>query len=320
LVDKTESERANIVKMHMAAIENGATPQYDDDGKYTGYDAATAATFGQQVLASDDIFEFMPPSTEGGDFKVTQADIDEMNRINTMYEGDQDNLGQGIAAGDTLSFNASTNGAAVDGGANARFQTLFEVQSKAAELDPGGSSTENGFVTSDGQEYVVTPNGTVVKVENSGNPFFSEDGATKIVGTGEGLLNSGLGTGTDVSTIFTGGDDTVTSGGDDTTITTTGPDTSYTTDENGNRICNEAGYVYDVASDSCIPAVAEEESTDTSLNIGTGASRSFEDVLKNIQTKATTIAPISANIKPMAMGGMAGLNRTADNFLRALGG
>jgi hypothetical protein len=42
--------------------------------------------------------------------------------------------------------------------------------------------------------------------------------------------------------------------------------------------------------------------------------------LKNIQTKATTIAPISANIKPMAMGGMAGLNRTADNFLRALGG
>ena len=104
--------------------------------------------------------------------------------------------------------------------------------------------------------------------------------------------------------------------GDDTTTT----ETDYTIDENGNRICNEAGYVYDVASDSCIPAVAEEESTDTSLNIGTGASRSFEDVLKNIQTKATTIAPISANIKPMAMGGMAGLNRTADNFLRALGG
>ena len=320
LIDKTEAERANIVKMHMDAIKNGATPQYDDDGKYTGYDAATAATFGQTVLASDDIFEFMPPSTEGGDFKVTQADIDEMNRINTMYEGDQDNLGQGIAAADTLSFNASTNGAAVDGGANARFQTLFEVQSKAAELDPGSASTENGFVTSDGQEYVVTPNGTVVKVENSGNPFFREKGATKIVGTGEGLLNSGLGTGTNVSTVFTGGDDTVTSGGDDTTTTDTDTDTGYTTDEDGNRICNEAGYVYDVSSDSCIPAVAveEEEYTNTSFNIA--PSRSFENVLKNIQTKAPTIAPISANIKPMAMGGMAGLNRTADNFLRALGG
>jgi hypothetical protein len=102
--------------------------------------------------------------------------------------------------------------------------------------------------------------------------------------------------------------------------TTTEVDTGYTTDENGNKICNQAGYVYDIATDACVPAVAEEESTDTSLNIGSGASRSFEDVLKNIQTKATTIAPISANIKPMAQGGMAGLNRTADNFLRALGG
>ncbi len=110
-----------------------------------------------------------------------------------------------------------------------------------------------------------------------------------------------------------------TSGDDDTTTTTTEVDTSYTTDENGNKICKQAGYVYDLATDACVPAVAEV-STDTSLNIGSGASRSFEDVLKNIQTKATTIAPISANIKPMAQGGMAGLNRTADNFLRALGG
>jgi len=275
LVDKTEAERANIVEMHMNAINNGATPKYDDDGKYIGYDNSTTATFGQKVLASDNIMEFMPPGPDNPD--------------------------------------------AVDGGANEAFQTLYDAQSKAAELDPYGASTENGFVTSDGQEYVVTPNGTVVKVENSGNPFFSEDGATKIVGTGESILNSGLGTGTEVAGVFNDGDDTnVTSGDDDATSTEV--DTGYTTDENGNKICNQAGYVYDVATDSCIPAVAEEESTDTSLNIGSGASRSFEDVLKNIQTKATTIAPISANIKPMAQGGMAGLNRTADNFLRALGG
>ena len=145
-----------------------------------------------------------------------------------------------------------------------------------------------------------------------------EDG---VVGTGESILTSGLGTGTEIATILGDGDDTnVTSGDDDTTTTTTEVDTGYTTDENGNKICNQAGYVYDVATDACVPAVAEEESTDTSLNIGSGASRSFEDVLKNIQTKATTISPISANIKPMAQGGMAGLNRTADNFLRALGG
>lgn len=265
LVDKTEAERANIVEMHMNAINNGATPQYDDDGKYIGYDNSTTATFGQKVLSSDNIMEFMPPGPDNPD--------------------------------------------AVDGGANEAFQTLYDAQSKAAELDPYGMSTESGFITSDGEEYVVTSDGKVIKVEDG------------VVGTGESILNSGLGVGTEVAGIFGDGDDTTaTSGDDDTTTTTTGDDTGYTIDENGNKICNQAGYVYDLATDACVLAVAEDESTDTSLNIGSGASRSFEDVLKNIQTKPTTIAPISANIKPMAQGGMAGLNRTADNFLRALGG
>jgi len=267
LVDKTEAERANIVEMHINAINNGATPQYDDDGKYIGYDNSTTATFGQKVLSSDNIMEFMPPGPDNPD--------------------------------------------AVDGGANEAFQTLYDAQSKAAELDPYGMSTESGFITSDGEEYVVTSDGKVIKVEDG------------VVGTGESILNSGVGVGTEVAGIFGDGDDTDPTSGDDdndTTTTTTEVDTGYTTDESGNKICNQAGYVYDVATDACVPAAAEEESTDTSLNVGSGASRSFEDVLKNIQTKATTIAPISANIKPMAQGGMAGLNRTADNFLRALGG
>jgi hypothetical protein len=310
LVDKTEAERANIVEMHMNAINNGATPKYDDDGKYVGYDTSTAATFGQKVLnysQDNDISALLPPSLEGGDFKITQADIDEINRINKMYEGDQDKIGQGLAAGDTITLGSFTNDNAIDSG-NARFQQVYDAQSKAAELDPYGMSTENGFITSDGEEYVVTLDGKLVKVEDG------------VVGTGESILNSGLGVGTEIATIFGDGDDTTaTSGDDDTTTTTTEVDTGYTTDENGNKICNQDGYVYDVATDACVPAVAEE-STDTSLNIGSGASRSFEDVLKNIQTKPTTIAPISANIKPMAQGGMAGLNRTADNFLRALGG
>ncbi len=302
LVDKTEAERANIVDMHMNAINNGATPKYDDDGKYIGYDNSTTATFGQKVLnysQDNDISALLPPSLEGGDFKITQADIDEINRINKMYEGDQAKIGEGLAAGDTITLGSFTNDNAIDSG-NARFQQVYDAQSKAAELDPYGMSTENGFITSDGQEFIVTLDGKLVKVEDG------------VVGTGESILNSGLGVGTEIATIFGDGDDThVTSGDDDATTTT---------DESGNKICDKEGYVYDPVEDKCVPAVAEEESTDTSLNIGSGASRSFEDVLKNIQTKPTTIAPISANIKPMAMGGMAGLNRTADNFLRALGG
>ena len=40
------------------------------------------------------------------------------------------------------------------------------IQSKAAELDPYGMSTENGFITSDGQEFIVTLDGKLVKVED----------------------------------------------------------------------------------------------------------------------------------------------------------
>ena len=158
-------------------------------------------------------------------------------------------------------------------------------------------------------------NPAVIGVRNEDGETVSEDGET--VSFGSDIANTSEGPVAVDDDIFA---TIATSGDDDTTTTTTDVDTGYTTDENGNKICNQAGYVYDVATDACVPVVAEEESTDTSLNIGSGASRSFEDVLKNIQTKPTTIAPISANIKPMAQGGMAGLNRTADNFLRALGG
>jgi hypothetical protein len=158
-------------------------------------------------------------------------------------------------------------------------------------------------------------NPAVIGVRNEDGETVSEDGET--VSFGSDIANTSEGPVAVDDDIFA---TIATSGDDDTTTTTTDVDTGYTTDENGNKICNQAGYVYDVATDACVPVVAEEESTNTSLNIGSGASRSFEDVLKNIQTKPNTIAPISSNIKPMAQGGMAGLNRTADNFLRALGG
>ena len=48
--------------------------------------------------------------------------------------------------------------------------------------------------------------------------------------------------------------------------------------------------------------------------------RSFDEVLRSVVVPAPDIAPISANIRPMQGGGMAGLNRAADNFLKALAG
>ena len=194
---------------------------------------------------------------------------------------------------------------------NSRFQQIYNVQSEAAEIDPNGSSTENGFITSDGREFVVTYDGKLLEVNDG------------VVGTGAGIFNNGLGTGTNVSNVYNLLDDEDEGDGDDDDSIVSEIDTGYTIDESGNRICNEAGYVYDVASDACIIAEELSGNGNASLNIGSGGSgnvRSFNDVLRSIETRPAKIAPISANIKPMAQGGMAGLNRAADNFLRALGG
>ena len=112
LVDKTEAERANIVEMHMNAINNGATPKYDDDGKYIGYDNSTTATFGQEVLAFDNHYGIS--CLKPGSLIRTLKDL--------LLDG--------------LGF---TND-------NEAFQTLYDAQSKAAELDPYGMSTENGLL------------------------------------------------------------------------------------------------------------------------------------------------------------------------------
>ena len=61
LVDKTESQRTNIVAQHMSAINEGATPKYDDEGKYIGYDTSTMGTFADKVLAGN-AKEFYPPT------------------------------------------------------------------------------------------------------------------------------------------------------------------------------------------------------------------------------------------------------------------
>lgn len=192
---------------------------------------------------------------------------------------------------------------------NSRFQQIYKVQSEAAEIDPSGQSTENGFITSDGREFVVTYDGKLLEVNDG------------VVGTGAGIFNRGLGTGTTISNVYGTGNEESEGDGDKNAVSNV--DTGYTIDESGNRICNQEGYVYDAISDACIPASEVAGNDNVSPNIGSGGSgnvRSFDDVLRSIQTRPAKIAPISANIKSMDQGGMAGLNRAADNFLRALGG
>ena len=258
----SRENRQAIIDQHVYALQNGATPKTDEDGNYIGFDISTMDTFANKVLAADDIMAFMPPSS--GTYN------------NPAYQADAD--GDGVSDYD-------------------RFQQVFGAQSTAADVDPTGMSTEQGFITSDGKEFFVDAGGNVVEVTDGTVPLE--------VGGGQSVVEA-LG----VTETTTGGDD----GSEEIK--------NYTTDDGGNKICNDEGYVYNSETDMCEPPAEEEKSDTVSSPIGIGipSSRRFDDIMASITTPAPKIAPISANIRPMQDGGMAGLNRTADNFLKALAG
>ena len=107
-------------------------------------------------------------------------------------------------------------------------------------------------------------------------------------------------------------------GGSDTG-TDTGVDTGHTVDDDGNIVCNTEGYIYNPETKVCEPP-KEEEEVDGTPTINVVRGEDFDDVLKRVVVAAPDVAPISANVQPMQEGGMAGLNRAADNFLKALAG
>ena len=145
---------------------------------------------------------------------------------------------------------------------------------------------------------------------------------------GTGFRNTAEGTQNILTGSFDvfGGDDTttnITTGGDDDDddTTTTDDDKNYTTDQDGNIVCNDEGYIYNPETKKCEPPKETDDDTTPGSGVNTGTSgESFEDVLKRVVVAAPDVAPISANVQPMQEGGMAGLNRAADNFLKALAG
>ena len=109
-----------------------------------------------------------------------------------------------------------------------------------------------------------------------------------------------------------------TTGDDDDTTTTTTDDTD--TGHVGG-VCNNPDYVYNPETDKCEPKKEEETDGDLGSPITTAITpRSFDEVLRSVVVPAPRIAPISENIRPMQAGGMVGLNRAADNFIKALAG
>ena len=116
------------------------------------------------------------------------------------------------------------------------------------------------------------------------------------------------------TTITTGGgddDDGSDSGGD--------VDTGHTVDEDGNKVCNTEGYVYNPETKICEPK-KETDDDDKDLTIDVVRGEDFDDVLSRVTTASPNIGSIAGNVENKQEGGMVGLNRAADNFLQALAG
>lgn len=309
LRNTSKENRQAIINQHVYALQNGATPKTDEEGNYIGFDISTMDTFGDKVLAADDITQFLPPSMAGGTFTVTQDMIDQLRATAAGLTGKYDDpeiaaklnaQADALTVGQTLNLPAYSNPAYqadADGDGvpdYERFGQVFDAQSVAAGADPYGMSTEQGFITSDGKEFFVDASGKVVEVTDGTVPY--EVGGGQSVDEALGLTK------------------TITD--DDS-----GETKNYTMGPDGTIVCNDEGYVYNPETDMCEPP-AEEEGSDTVSfpTLSRDPYRSFEDIMASITTSAPTIAPISANIRPMQGGGMAGLNRAADNFLKALAG
>lgn len=112
------------------------------------------------------------------------------------------------------------------------------------------------------------------------------------------------------------GDDTG-SGGSGGSGGSSGPDEveqNWTIGGDGVVVCNDEGWIYDAETGMCAAPSADAGSGSESPSLNIPQARSFDDIMASIQRAPTK--PIAS----LASGGMAGLNKTADNFLRALGG
>ena len=165
------ADRQSIIDQQVAALEMGATPQFDAQGNYVGFDDSTMSTFADQVLSSDNIGAFLPPSLPASSFNVTQTDIDQLRAAGLEDRANELQVGQtlNLSAFDNPAYSADANNDGIND--YDRFQTVFGVQSDAANADPYGMSTENGFITSDGRSFYAMGDGSVQEVVDNFVPY-----------------------------------------------------------------------------------------------------------------------------------------------------
>ena len=111
------------------------------------------------------------------------------------------------------------------------------------------------------------------------------------------------------------------------------PETGFTEDEDGNIVCNKAGYIYNETLGMCEPPPEEEEEDSGGGGIfrDDDSGSSTTSVVEAAPTYTSRFGPSTSKeyratfggsrpVTEMQQGGMAGISNVADNFLRAVQG
>ena len=308
---KNQADREKIAQDHVAAIVAGAVPMVDDKGNYIGYRNIQ----GESDLVVDQKWEMLLPPTDEDDMR-RKADLD----------------GDGVPD-------------------YQEFANRISKQEIAADNDPYGMSTATGFLVDEtftadmdgdgedetyeaGTEYTVNTDGTVVEAGSEddttgGLSLLGEDLVALDLAEepkdGEEVGGGGL---TDL--VVDPEDEVVIKEPEQPEPETPEPEEEEIIEKNytmvdGEIVCNDEGYVYNTETDTCEPPVEEEEEEEEKERLP--ISRTFRSTRPSVVREAPTIAPVNipstspeAKSLGFANGGSVGLNKVADNFLRALGG
>ena len=84
LKNKGPADREKLVQQHINALEGGAQPQYDKEGRYTGFELSSMQTFADEFLENPDAYMI-----DSGVADANEDGVDDMDRFNQVFSAQQ---------------------------------------------------------------------------------------------------------------------------------------------------------------------------------------------------------------------------------------
>ena len=84
LKNKGPEDREKLVQQHINALEGGAQPQYDKEGRYTGFELSSMQTFADEFKQNQDAYMI-----DSGVADANNDGVDDMERFNQVFSAQQ---------------------------------------------------------------------------------------------------------------------------------------------------------------------------------------------------------------------------------------